>query len=86
MRDFQAFDQQQPALPENCSIRKTTQIRGTINKKREKEAFVGVYDERKSTKIGFPSRGKIKNRQKSAFPHGGKAKIGEKRLSQYWEE
>ena len=39
-----------------------------------------MYDERKSTKIGFPSRGKIKNRQKSAFPHGGKSKIGENRL------
>jgi len=32
-------------------------------------------------KIGFPSRGKIKNQRKSAFPHEGKSKISENRLS-----
>ena len=38
-------------------------------------------ENKKSTKIGFPSRGKIKNQRKSTFPHGGKSKISENRLS-----
>ena len=38
-------------------------------------------ENQKSAKNGFPPRGKIKNQQKSAFPHGGKSEISEKRLS-----
>ena len=70
-----------------------------MNEKREKEAFVGVRrvkigenrlspvrENQKTLKIGFPPRGKIKNQRKLAFPTLGKQKIGEKRLSQYWEE
>ena len=62
--------------------------------KYEKLRFVGVRrtkisenqlsstrENQKSAKIGFPSRGKIKNLRKSAFPHGGKSEISEKRLS-----
>ena len=52
--------------------RKITQIRGTIDKKRQKEAFV------RGTMNG--------KRKKEAFYHGGKSKFSEKRLSQYWEE
>ena len=52
--------------------RKITQIRGTIDKKRQKEAFV------RGTMNG--------KREKEAFYHGGKSKFSEKRLSQYWEE
>ena len=42
-------------------------------------------ENQKSAKIDFPSRGKIKKRQKSSFRHGGKSKISENRLSQHWE-
>ena len=72
--------------------------RGTMNEKREKEAFVGVRwtkngkrrlsatgETQKSAKIGFPPRGKTRNRRKTAFPHGGKSKNDENRLSQHWE-
>ena len=72
--------------------------RGTTNEKREKEAFVGVRrvkigenkfspvrENQKSTKIGFPPRGKIKKRRKLAFPTLGKQKISENWLSQHWE-
>ena len=45
--------------------------------KYEKSRFVGV----RRTKISFLPRGKIKNLRKSAFPHGGKSEISEKRLS-----
>ena len=38
-------------------------------------------ENKKSSKIAFPSRGKIKNHRKSAFPHGGKQKIIENRFS-----
>ena len=38
-------------------------------------------ENKKSSKISFPSRGKIKNHRKSAFPHGGKQEIIENRLS-----
>ena len=38
-------------------------------------------ENQKSAKIGFPPRGKIKNRRKSAFPREGKQEIIEKRLS-----
>ena len=51
-----------------------------MNEKRQKEAF-RYGENQKSTKIGFPSRGKIKKRQKSAFPHGGKQENSENRLS-----
>lgn len=53
-------------------LRKITQVRGTIDKKRQKEAFV------RGTMNG--------KREKEAFYHGGKSKFSEKRLSQYWEE
>ena len=72
--------------------------RGTMNEKREKEAFVGVRrvkigenkfspvrENQKTTKIAFPSRGKIKNQQKSTFPTLGKQEISENWLSQHWE-
>ena len=36
---------------------------------------------KKSSKIGFPSRGKTRNHRKSLFPHGGKQEIIENRLS-----
>ena len=75
-------------------LRKTTQIRGTINEKRQKEAFVGVrwvkIDEKrlsatgenqKLAKISFPSRGKIKKQRKTTFPHGGKQEISGKQIS-----
>ena len=39
------------------------------------------YDERKTAKIDFPSRGKTRNQRKSTFPHGGKQEISENRLS-----
>ena len=55
--------------------------------KYEKSSFVGVRrtkisenqlsstrENQKSAKIGFPSRGKIRNQQKSAFPREGKSK------------
>ena len=52
-----------------------------MNKKREKEAFVGV----RRVKIGenrlSPREGKSKKRLKSSFPHGGKQEIIEKHLS-----
>ena len=70
-----------------------------MNEKRKKEAFVGVRrvkigenrlspvrENQKTIKIAFPSRGKIKNHRKSAFPHGGKQEIIENRLSQLWED
>ena len=38
-------------------------------------------ENKKSSKIGFPSRGKTRNQRKSAFPHGGKQEIIENRLS-----
>ncbi|WP_315563078.1 hypothetical protein [Segatella oris] len=70
-----------------------------MNEKREKEAFVGVRrtkigkkrlsatgENQKSAKIGFLNIGKTRNQRKLAFPTLGKQKIGEKRLSQYWEE
>ena len=53
-------------------LRKITQVQGTIDKKRQKEAFV------RGTMNG--------KRKKEAFYHGGKSKFSEKRLSQYWEE
>ena len=65
-----------------------------MNEKRKKEAFVGVRrvkigenrlspvrENQKSAKIGFPPRGKIKNRRKSTFRHGGKQEITENWLS-----
>ena len=73
--------------------------RGTMNEKREKEAFVGVRrvkigenrlspvrENQKTIKIVFPSRGKIKNHRKSPFSHGGKQEIIENRFSQLWED
>ncbi len=66
----------------------------TMSEKYEKSRFVGVQrteisekrlsparENKKTAKIGFPSRGKIRNHQKSAFLHGGKSKFSEKRLS-----
>ena len=38
-------------------------------------------ENRKTTKIGFPPRGKIKNQRKSAFRREGKSKIDKNRLS-----
>ena len=38
-------------------------------------------ENKKSSKIGFPSWGKTRNHRKSAFPHGGKQEIIENRLS-----
>ena len=38
-------------------------------------------ENQKMAKIGFPARGKTRNRRKSAFPHGGKQEISENRLS-----
>ena len=38
-------------------------------------------ENQKSPKIGFPSRGKIRNQRKTAFPREGKQEISEKRLS-----
>ena len=38
-------------------------------------------ENKKSAKIGFPSRGKTRNQRKSAFPHEGKQKISGNRLS-----
>ena len=68
--------------------------RGTMNEKREKEAFVGVRrikigenrlspvrENQKTIKIVFPSRGKTRNHRKSSFPHGGKQEIIENRFS-----
>ena len=68
--------------------------RGTMNEKREKEAFPRggkskiskkrlslTGENQKPAKIGFPSRGKTRNHRKSTFRHGGKSKIGENRLS-----
>ena len=65
-----------------------------MNERQEKEAFVGVRrvkigenrlapvrENQKTIKIGFPSRGKTRNHQKSAFPHGGKQEIIENQLS-----
>ena len=43
-------------------------------------------ENQKSAKIGFPNIGKTRNHRKSTFPTLGKQKIGEKRLSQHWEE
>ena len=70
-----------------------------MNKNREKEAFryggkskidknrlSATGENQKSAKIGFPNIGKTRNQQKSTFPTLGKQKIGEKRLSQHWEE
>ena len=67
-----------------------------MNEKWEKEAFVGVRrvkigenrlspvrENQKTIKIAFPSRGKIKNRQKLAFPTLGKQEISENWLSQH---
>ena len=34
-------------------------------------------ENKKSAKIGFPSRGKTRNQQKLTFPHGGKSKNAE---------
>jgi len=45
--------------------------------KYEKSRFVGV----RRTKISFLPRGKIRNQRKTAFPHEGKSKISENRLS-----
>ena len=73
---------------------KIVQIRGTMNGKRQKEAFVGVRrvkigenrlspvrENQKTIKIAFPSWGKTRNHRKSAFPHEGKQEISENRLS-----
>ena len=73
--------------------------RGTMNEKREKEAFVGVRrvkigenrlspvrENQKTIKIAFPSRGKTRNHRKSLFPTLGRLKNSEKQLSQTWEE
>ena len=38
-------------------------------------------ENKKSSKIGFPSWGKTRNHRKSLFPHGGKQKIIENQLS-----
>ena len=67
--------------------RKITQIRGTIDKKREKEAFVGVRrvkidknqlsltgENQKSAKNGFPNIGKNKKCHWLHFPTLGKTK------------
>ena len=42
-------------------------------------------ENKKSSKNGFPSRGKTRNHRKSAFPTLGKQEISKKRLSQHWE-
>ena len=73
--------------------------RGTMNGKRQKSAFPHggkqengenrlspTGENKNSSKIAFPSRGKTRIHRKSPFPHGGKSKISEKRLSQHWEE
>ncbi|MFC2372367.1 MAG: hypothetical protein ACFNNK_10200, partial [Segatella oris] len=76
----------------NCRFsRKIVQIRGTMNEKRKKEAFVGVRrikigenrlspvrENQKTIKIGFPSRGKIRKSAKNVFPNIGKLKIQQK--------
>ena len=38
-------------------------------------------ENKKSAKIDFPARGKIRNQRKSAFPHEGKQEISENWLS-----
>ena len=66
--------------------------------KRQKEAFPhggkskndenrlsATGENQKTTKIGFPPRGEIKNQRKSTFRHGGKQEISEDQLSQHWE-
>ena len=56
-----------------------------MNEKWEKEAFVGV----RRVKIGenkFSATGENQKSAKIDFPNIGKQEIGEKRLSQYWEE
>ena len=40
-----------------------------------------MRENKKTAKINFPSWGKIKNQRKSAFPHEGKSKISENRIS-----
>ena len=40
-----------------------------------------MRENQKSAKNDFPSRGKIRKQLKTAFPHGGKSKISENRLS-----
>ena len=40
-----------------------------------------MRENKKSAKIDFPSRGKIKNQRKSTFRHGGKQEISENLLS-----
>ncbi|MGP1453680.1 MAG: hypothetical protein ACTTJ9_09620 [Segatella oris] len=42
-------------------------------------------ENKKSSKVGFPSQGKTRNHRKLAFPHEGKQEIIENRLSQHWE-
>ena len=51
-----------------------------MNKKRQKSIFPHG-ENKKSEKIDFPPRGKIKNRRKSTFRHGGKQEITENWLS-----
>jgi len=73
--------------------------RGTMNEKREKEAFVGVRrvkigenrlspvrENQKTIKIAFPSRGKTRNHRKSLFPTLGNSKFSRNWLSQLWED
>ena len=42
-------------------------------------------ENKKTVKIGFPPRGKIKNQRKLAFPHEGKQEISKKRISRMRE-
>ena len=70
---------------------KTVQIRGTINEKQKKEAFVGVrlmknaenkasypYDERKTRKITLRRDTMNKETAKNSFPSRGKTRIQRK--------
>ena len=43
-------------------------------------------ENKKSSKIGFPSWGKTRKQRKTPFPHGGKQENSENRLSQLWED
>ena len=59
---------------------KTAFRRGTINKKRQKQPFVG-YDGQKTLKIGFRPWPKSRKQQKKRFGRGRKTKNGENCIS-----
>ena len=64
---------------------KTAFRRGTINKKRQKQPFVGVR-RTKTAKIGFPPRRMNRKQQKQRFRRGRKLKNEKKCVSATAEE